>query len=79
MDRKNGPLHGSIGCGGPNAIWLMLHIVDLSSNNFSGKLSIISFANSKAMVVDNKIQSKFNYLQYETIQPIKSYDYGNGL
>uniref|UniRef100_A0A2N9I208 Leucine-rich repeat-containing N-terminal plant-type domain-containing protein n=1 Tax=Fagus sylvatica TaxID=28930 RepID=A0A2N9I208_FAGSY len=76
---RSNNFYGSIGCGGPNATWLMLQIVDLSSNNFSGKLSIISFANSKAMVVDNKIQSKFNYLQYETIQPIKSYDYGNGL
>ena len=52
---RSNNFYGSIGCEGPNATWLMLQIVDLSSNNFSGKLSIISFFNSKAMVVDNKI------------------------
>ena len=39
--------YGSVGCGGPNVTWLMLEIVDLFSNNFSGTLSIKALANSK--------------------------------
>ena len=59
-------IHRSVGCGRQNVTWPLLQIVDLASNNFSGKLSLKSFANSKAMVADNKIQSEFNYLQYQT-------------
>ena len=47
--------YGSVGCEGPNVTWSMLEIVDLSSNNFSGTLSIKALANSKAMMVDNEI------------------------
>uniref|UniRef100_A0A2N9GRF6 Leucine-rich repeat-containing N-terminal plant-type domain-containing protein n=1 Tax=Fagus sylvatica TaxID=28930 RepID=A0A2N9GRF6_FAGSY len=73
---RSNKFYGSIGCGGPNATWLLLQIVDLASNNFSGKLSIKSFANSKAMVVDNKAQSEFNYLQYQN-SPIHTHNYLN--
>jgi Leucine-rich repeat (LRR) protein len=73
---RSNKFYGSIGCGGPNATWLLLQIVDLASNNFSGKLSIKSFANSKAMVVDNKAQSEFNYLQYQN-SPIQTRNYLN--
>ena len=57
--------YGSIGCGWPNVTWPMLQIVDLASNNFSGKLSIKAMATSKAMMVDDEAQSKLNFLHSE--------------
>ena len=57
--------YGSVGCGGPNVTWSMLEIVDLSSNNFSGTLSIKALANSEAMMVDNEAQSELSYLHFE--------------
>ena len=65
---RSNKFYGSVGCGRKNVTWPMLQIVDLASNNFSGKLSLKSFANSKAMVADNKTQSVFNYLQYRAIE-----------
>uniref|UniRef100_A0A2N9FVU3 Leucine-rich repeat-containing N-terminal plant-type domain-containing protein n=1 Tax=Fagus sylvatica TaxID=28930 RepID=A0A2N9FVU3_FAGSY len=63
---RSNKFYGSVGCGRKNVTWPMLQIVDLASNNFSGKLSLKSFANSKAMVADNKTQSEFNYLQIQS-------------
>ncbi|XP_030939024.1 receptor-like protein 6 isoform X2 [Quercus lobata] len=59
---RSNKFYGSVGCGGLNATWLILQIVDLASNDFSGKLSIKSFANSKAMIANNEVQSELNYL-----------------
>ena len=59
---RSNKFFGSVGCGGLNATWSILQIVDLASNNFSGKLSIKSFANSKAMIANNEVQSELNYL-----------------
>ncbi|KAM4090655.1 hypothetical protein ACJW30_09G078200 [Castanea mollissima] len=52
---QSNKFYGSIGCGGSNVTWPMLQIIDLSSNNFSGKLSIKALANSRAMVADSGI------------------------
>ncbi|XP_030930708.1 receptor-like protein 7 [Quercus lobata] len=57
--------YGSVGCGGSNVTWPILQIVDLAYNNFSGRLSIKSLANSKFMMADNKAQSGLNYLQFD--------------
>ncbi|KAL4606297.1 hypothetical protein ACB092_09G092700 [Castanea dentata] len=62
---QSNKFYGSVGCGGPNVTWPILQIVDLSSNNFSGTLSIKSLANSKAMMVDNEAPSELNYLRFE--------------
>nr|XP_023917738.1 receptor-like protein 9DC3 [Quercus suber] len=59
---RSNKFFGSVGCGGLNATWSILQIVDLASNNFSGKLPIKSFANSKAMITNDEVQSKLNYL-----------------
>uniref|UniRef100_A0A2N9H5N2 Leucine-rich repeat-containing N-terminal plant-type domain-containing protein n=1 Tax=Fagus sylvatica TaxID=28930 RepID=A0A2N9H5N2_FAGSY len=75
---RSNKFYGSVGCGRKNVTWPMLQIVDLASNNFSGKLSLKSFSNSKAMVADNKTQSEFNYLQYQTRVLLFRYD-GGGL
>ncbi|XP_050242096.1 receptor-like protein 7 [Quercus robur] len=57
--------YGSVGCGRSNVTWPILQIVDLASNNFSGRLSIKSLANSKLMMADNEAQSGLNYLQFD--------------
>ena len=62
---QSNKFYGSVGCGGPNVTWPMLQIVDLASNNFSGKLSIKALANSDAMMVDNEAQSELNYLHFQ--------------
>ncbi|KAL4598621.1 hypothetical protein ACB092_11G071300 [Castanea dentata] len=62
---KSNKFYGSIDCGWPNVTWPMLQIVDLASNNFSGKLSIKAMATSKAMMIDNEAQSNLNYLHFE--------------
>ena len=61
---RSNKFYGFIGYGGLNATWLILQIVELASNNFNGKLSIKSFANSKAMVANNEVQSDLNYLHF---------------
>ncbi|XP_050259370.1 receptor-like protein 7 [Quercus robur] len=60
---RSNKFYGSVGCGGLNATWSILQIVDLASNNFSGKLSIKSFANSKAMIANNEVQLLY-YLHF---------------
>nr|XP_023889093.1 receptor-like protein Cf-9 homolog [Quercus suber]POE65335.1 receptor-like protein 12 [Quercus suber] len=62
---KSNKFCGSIGCGGPNVTWPVLQIVDLASNNFSGRLSIKALAKSNTMMVDNEAQSELNYLHFE--------------
>ncbi|KAB1227247.1 Receptor-like protein 12 [Morella rubra] len=42
--------YGPIGCQEPNATWPMLQIIDISSNNFSGKIPINGFPSWTAMV-----------------------------
>ncbi|KAM4078951.1 hypothetical protein ACJW30_09G078800 [Castanea mollissima] len=61
---QSNKFYGSVGCEGPNVTWPKLQIVDLASNNFSGKLSIKAMANSDAMMVDNEAQSELNYLHF---------------
>ncbi|XP_023889089.1 receptor-like protein 9DC3 [Quercus suber] len=58
--------YGSVGCEGSNAGWPKVQIVDLSSNNFGGKLSIKALAYSKAMMANNESQPKLNYLHFES-------------
>ena len=57
---RSNKFFGSVGCGRLNATWSILQIVDLASNNFSGKLSIKSFVDSKAMIA----KSELNYLHF---------------
>jgi hypothetical protein len=58
----SGPIH----CSDPNTIWPMLQIVDIASNNFTGKLPKIS--TWKAMMDDeNEAQSELNHLQFEVL------------
>ncbi|KAL4655042.1 hypothetical protein ACB092_01G422600 [Castanea dentata] len=75
---QSNKFYGYVGCGGPNVTWPMLQIVDLASNNFSGKISINTLPNSKAMMVDNEAQSELNVLHFEEsyihyLDPITSF------
>jgi Leucine-rich repeat (LRR) protein len=54
------------GCSNPNAPWPMLQIVDVASNNFTGKLPKVSAW--KAMMDDeNEAQSELYNLQFEVL------------
>ena len=70
---RSNKFYGSIGCEGPNDTWSMLQIVDLASNNFSGRLSIKALANSKTMMADNKAYSELKYLHYNAGLGFPSY------
>jgi Leucine-rich repeat (LRR) protein len=60
---RSNRFYGSIDdCGGSNTPWPMLQIVDLTLNNFSGKLPRESLSAWKAMTDD--AQPRFEYLQY---------------
>ncbi|KAM4078979.1 hypothetical protein ACB094_09G081500 [Castanea mollissima] len=58
---------------GPNDTWPVLQIVDLASNNFSGRISIKALANSKTMMADNKAYSELKYLHYNAGLGFPSY------
>nr|XP_023875784.1 receptor-like protein 9DC3 [Quercus suber]POE81970.1 receptor-like protein 12 [Quercus suber] len=70
---RSNKFYGSIGCEGPNDTWPVLQIVDLASNNFSGRLSVQALANSKTMMADNKAYSKLKYLHYNARLGFPSY------
>ena len=50
----------------------MVQILDLASNNFSGKLSLKSFAYSKAMIDNSEVQSELNYLHFAATENVSS-------
>ncbi|CAL5210858.1 unnamed protein product [Lathyrus oleraceus] len=52
MVLRSNKLHGSIGCPNSTGDWEMLHIVDLSSNNFSGMIPGTLLNSWKAMMRD---------------------------
>nr|XP_023919894.1 receptor like protein 42-like [Quercus suber]POF00858.1 receptor-like protein 12 [Quercus suber] len=60
---RSNKFFGSIDCGGPNTSWPMLQIVDLASNNFTGRLPRDSLSAWKAMM--NAAQPEYEHLQYK--------------
>ena len=63
---QSNKLYGSIRCLGHDINWSMLQILDLASNNFSGKLPKNFFNAWRALMVgEDKPQSKPNHLQFE--------------
>jgi Leucine-rich repeat (LRR) protein len=63
---RSNKFHGPIGCGGKNATWPMLQILDLASNNFTGQLPRESIFYSKAMM--DQTQSEPNHLKFEFLE-----------
>nr|XP_023909136.1 receptor-like protein Cf-9 [Quercus suber] len=63
---RSNKFYGSIDCGGPNATWPVLQILDLASNNFTGQLPRESFSAWKAMMDD--ALSQFEYLQFGILE-----------
>jgi hypothetical protein len=62
--RKN-KFYGPIKCPATDDTWHMLQIIDLSFNNFSGKLPGQFFKRWEAMMSDNdQIESKVNHIQF---------------
>ncbi|XP_048127719.1 receptor-like protein 7 isoform X2 [Rhodamnia argentea] len=57
---RSNKFHGGVGCPGTAGTWKMLQIVDISSNNFSGKVPAQCLASWEAM----KANVNFNHIQY---------------
>ncbi|XP_062166766.1 receptor like protein 22-like [Alnus glutinosa] len=57
---------GRIDCSESNAIWPMLQIVDIASNNFTGTLPKI-YSWPAMMDDENEAQSKLNHLQFKVL------------
>ncbi|XP_058780026.1 receptor-like protein 6 [Vicia villosa] len=65
--------YGPIECPPTNGIWHMLQILDLSFNNFNGKLPEKYFTRWEAMMYDeNKVESEVKHVQYQVL-PQKYY------
>ncbi|KAK7349802.1 hypothetical protein VNO77_07500 [Canavalia gladiata] len=62
MDLRSNKLHGSIGCPSSPGDWEMLHIIDISSNNFSGPISGALLNSWKAMMRDDEVGPEFGHL-----------------
>ncbi|XWS59985.1 hypothetical protein CRYUN_Cryun08bG0169200 [Craigia yunnanensis] len=61
--------NGNIHCPGNNSAWPMLQIVDLASNNFSGKLHQTCLATWEAIqAVEDEAQSELKHLQFKVLQ-----------
>lgn len=63
---RSNKFQGGIGCPQSNFSWEKLQIIDLASNNFSGKLPAKCLLNWKAMMVgEDEAESKLNHLRFE--------------
>ncbi|TYH32552.1 hypothetical protein ES288_A01G261000v1 [Gossypium darwinii] len=66
---RSNKFNGSIHCHKNNIGWPMLQIVDLASNNFSGKLHQKCLATWKGMQVpENEDQSKVKHLEFQFLE-----------
>ncbi|GAV73583.1 LRR_1 domain-containing protein/LRR_4 domain-containing protein/LRR_8 domain-containing protein [Cephalotus follicularis] len=67
---RSNNFYESIGCpGNRNISWPKLQILDLASNNFSGKLPRKCFTTWEAMMFDeDEAQSKLKHLRYEVLE-----------
>ncbi|XWS43870.1 hypothetical protein CRYUN_Cryun16bG0141500 [Craigia yunnanensis] len=66
---RSNKFNGSIHCPENNTTWPMLQIVDIASNNFSGKLHQTCLATWGAMqAVEDEAQSKLKHLQFKVLQ-----------
>ncbi|KAJ4704384.1 Leucine-rich-repeat receptor-like protein [Melia azedarach] len=71
---RSNRFYGNISCRENNDSWPMLQIVDLASNNFSGRLPWECLKTWKAMMIDEDVeQSKIKHLHYEFMRLSKSY------
>jgi len=65
---RSNEFYGPVGCPGPNATWPKLQIIDLASNNFTGRLPTKYFSKWRAMVADvNNAQSELIHHKFEAL------------
>ncbi|KAG6671229.1 hypothetical protein I3843_Q007200 [Carya illinoinensis] len=64
---KSNKFHGPIDCRESNVTWPMLQIINLASNNFSGKLTEKSFGVLKAFMAD-KEEAELRFMHKEFIR-----------
>ncbi|XP_031103192.1 receptor-like protein 7 [Ipomoea triloba] len=61
--------HGDLHCVNANHMWPNLQIIDIASNNFSGKLSP-KFLNWKRMIIDEDTAQSGEYIMFLFPQPV---------
>ncbi|KAH6798355.1 hypothetical protein C2S51_034839 [Perilla frutescens var. frutescens] len=62
---RNNKFHGDLSCSEVNGSWPNLQIIDIASNNFSGKLYPRYFASWRGMVLDDNARFRGDHLQFE--------------
>ncbi|KAG7967527.1 hypothetical protein I3843_08G104100 [Carya illinoinensis] len=70
---KSNKFHGPIDCLESNATWPMLQIINLASNNFSGKLTEKSFGVLKAFMAD-KEEAELEVIHFMPYYPVDYQD-----
>ncbi|KAK2656188.1 hypothetical protein Ddye_009240 [Dipteronia dyeriana] len=65
---RSNKFYGNIGCLEYDVFWPKLQIIDLASNNFTGRIPRKGLTTWKAMMVDEqKVQPQLEHLQYEIL------------
>ncbi|PIN01692.1 Leucine-rich repeat protein [Handroanthus impetiginosus] len=63
---RSNKLYGDLQCLEAIQEWLNLQIIDISTNNFSGGISFLSFSKWRGMIsANNNKQSKYNHLRFD--------------
>ncbi|TYH32488.1 hypothetical protein ES288_A01G256100v1 [Gossypium darwinii] len=77
---RSNKFNGSIHCHKNNTSWPMLQIVDLASNNFSGKLHLSGLGTWEAMRANHdKNQSELQHLMFEVLANNDQYYYQDAI
>ncbi|KAK4418914.1 Receptor-like protein 18 [Sesamum alatum] len=65
---RSNKFYGDLQCTGAMQGWSNLQIIDISTNNFGGDISLLSFSNWKGMISANKNQSQYNHLRFDYME-----------
>ncbi|KAL0450991.1 UNVERIFIED_CONTAM: Receptor-like protein 6 [Sesamum latifolium] len=65
---RSNKFYGDLQCSGAIQGWSNLQIIDISANNFSGDISLLSFSYWKGMVSANGNQSQYNHLRFDYLK-----------
>ncbi|KAL0309995.1 UNVERIFIED_CONTAM: Receptor-like protein 33 [Sesamum radiatum] len=65
---RSNKFYGDLQCSGAIQGWSNLQIIDISTNNFGGDISLLSFSNWKGMVSVKENQSQYNHLRFDYLK-----------
>ncbi|XP_057801181.1 receptor-like protein 48 [Salvia miltiorrhiza] len=65
---RSNKFYGDISCSEVNESWPILQIIDIASNNFSGKLNPRSIASWRGMMLDNGTQLRGDHIRFEFLR-----------